>query len=210
LGKDTNESHDPVQRDKPSLLTPRQLTRLSCPARIPTLSPFKTSQTYNINSCSLDKGEAEGGYVAVEIVVSGKEKTTGRREGNGRYPAENGVGLGSATYGDAVYLVIIQLAIRTNIVQFARCIVRTRSKRISIGEVSNPLTTRNKASERSGGGHLLHSINILVMSNKSLDTLCHPNIPHLGHTIARPTHKQIRICRINTQTHHIPQMIRKL
>ena len=44
--RDTNESHDPVQRLNPSLLTPRQLTRLSCPARIPTLSPFKTSQTY--------------------------------------------------------------------------------------------------------------------------------------------------------------------
>jgi hypothetical protein len=83
-------------------------------------------------------------YVAVEIVVSGKEKTTGCREGNGRYSAENGVGLELATYGDTVYLVIVQLAIRADVVQLARCIVRTRSKRISIGEVSTHQSSETK------------------------------------------------------------------
>lgn len=41
----TIESQDPVHNDMASLLTPRQLTRLSCPWRVPTLSPRRTSQT---------------------------------------------------------------------------------------------------------------------------------------------------------------------
>lgn len=41
----TIESHEPVQRLSASLLTPRQLTRLSCPCNVPTRSPRRTSQT---------------------------------------------------------------------------------------------------------------------------------------------------------------------
>ena len=43
--KRTIESHEPVQRLSASLLTPRQLTRLSCPCNVPTRSPRRTSQT---------------------------------------------------------------------------------------------------------------------------------------------------------------------
>lgn len=46
----TIESQEPVQSDIASLLTPRQLTRLSCPWRVPTLSPRRTSQTCDIVS----------------------------------------------------------------------------------------------------------------------------------------------------------------
>jgi hypothetical protein len=42
----TIESHEPVHRLSASLLTPRQLTRLSCPCRVPTRSPRRTSQTW--------------------------------------------------------------------------------------------------------------------------------------------------------------------
>lgn len=44
------ESHEPVQRLKASLLTPRQLTRLSCPCNVPTRSPRSTSQTLHSKS----------------------------------------------------------------------------------------------------------------------------------------------------------------
>jgi hypothetical protein len=44
-GELTNESHDPVHKLIPSLLTPRQLTRLSWPTKDPTFSPRVTSQT---------------------------------------------------------------------------------------------------------------------------------------------------------------------
>jgi len=61
-----------------------------------------------------------------------------------------------------------------------------------------------------GGGDVLYGINILRMTNKSLDRLSHPNIPNLGHTITSSTDKQIWIGRINAQTHDIAQMIGKL
>jgi hypothetical protein len=41
----TKESQEPVHKLMPSLLTPRQLTRFSCPLKEPTLSPRRTSQT---------------------------------------------------------------------------------------------------------------------------------------------------------------------
>jgi hypothetical protein len=44
-GLRTSESHDPVHKLMPSLLTPRQLTRLSWPTSEPTFSPLVISQT---------------------------------------------------------------------------------------------------------------------------------------------------------------------
>ncbi len=44
-GMYTIESHDPVHNDIASLLTPRQLTRLSWPCNVPTRSPRSTSHT---------------------------------------------------------------------------------------------------------------------------------------------------------------------
>lgn len=41
----TSESHDPVHKLMPSLLTPKQLTRFSWPTSEPTFSPRVTSQT---------------------------------------------------------------------------------------------------------------------------------------------------------------------
>lgn len=41
----TMESHEPVHNDMASLLTPKQLTRLSCPCKVPTRSPRSTSHT---------------------------------------------------------------------------------------------------------------------------------------------------------------------
>jgi hypothetical protein len=41
----TKESHDPVHKLIPSLLTPKQLTRFSWPFNEPTLSPRRVSQT---------------------------------------------------------------------------------------------------------------------------------------------------------------------
>jgi hypothetical protein len=51
----TIESHDPVHNERASFETPRQLTRLSCPWRVPTRSPRRTSQTciYLSASCFL-------------------------------------------------------------------------------------------------------------------------------------------------------------
>jgi len=46
----SRESHDPVHRLIPSLLTPRQLTRFSCPLSDPTLSPRSVSQTLHSKS----------------------------------------------------------------------------------------------------------------------------------------------------------------
>lgn len=40
----------PVQRAIPSELTPRQLTRFSCPVKTPTRSPFNVSQTLHVQS----------------------------------------------------------------------------------------------------------------------------------------------------------------
>ena len=48
----TIESHDPVHNERASFETPRQLTRLSCPWRVPTRSPRRTSQTCNLLSAS--------------------------------------------------------------------------------------------------------------------------------------------------------------
>lgn len=44
----TIESHDPVHNERASFETPRQLTRLSCPCKVPTRSPRRTSQTYDV------------------------------------------------------------------------------------------------------------------------------------------------------------------
>lgn len=41
----TSESQEPVHKLIPSLLTPKQLTRFSCPLSEPTLSPRSVSQT---------------------------------------------------------------------------------------------------------------------------------------------------------------------
>lgn len=49
----TNESQDPVHKLMPSLLTPRQLTRLSWPTSDPTFSPLVISQTYSIQSVNV-------------------------------------------------------------------------------------------------------------------------------------------------------------
>lgn len=45
VGLLTIESQEPVQRERASLLTPKQLTRLSWPCNVPTLSPRRVSQT---------------------------------------------------------------------------------------------------------------------------------------------------------------------
>lgn len=45
------ESHEPVHNDMASLLTPRQLTRLSCPCSVPTRSPRRVSQTWYCQWC---------------------------------------------------------------------------------------------------------------------------------------------------------------
>ncbi len=45
----TIESHEPVHRLIPSLLTPRQLTRFSWPTSEPTFSPRVTSHTCNVD-----------------------------------------------------------------------------------------------------------------------------------------------------------------
>ena len=43
-------SQDPVATASPSSVTPRQLTRLSCPVSTPTRSPFRVSQTLQLKS----------------------------------------------------------------------------------------------------------------------------------------------------------------
>lgn len=43
-------SQEPVQSAMPSWLTPRQLTRFSCPARTPTRSPLRVSHTLQLKS----------------------------------------------------------------------------------------------------------------------------------------------------------------
>lgn len=43
-------SQDPVHKAMPSALTPRQLTRFSCPASTPTRSPLSVSQTLTLKS----------------------------------------------------------------------------------------------------------------------------------------------------------------
>ena len=43
-------SHEPVHYAIPSDETPKQETRFSCPAKIPTLSPFIASQTLQLKS----------------------------------------------------------------------------------------------------------------------------------------------------------------
>jgi len=62
------ESHDPVHKLIPSLLTPRQLTRLSCPVRVPTRSPRSTSQTLHSKSSYPAKSRRPETENATEVI----------------------------------------------------------------------------------------------------------------------------------------------
>lgn len=65
----TMESHEPVHRLRASLLTPRQLTRLSWPCSVPTRSPRRTSHTCVLSDMPFSKGQVDTD-LALEIIVT--------------------------------------------------------------------------------------------------------------------------------------------
>lgn len=74
----TRESQDPVHKLIPSLLTPKQLTRLSCPTNDPTFSARVTSHT--CQKLVLGSGEnpiqnPSMTYFALKIIITSKQKS---------------------------------------------------------------------------------------------------------------------------------------
>jgi len=88
------ESHEPVQRLSASLLTPRQLTRLSCPCNVPTRSPRRTSQTWRLVSTISYPYEVVSTDLALEIIIAGEQQTPRHRE---RYRCDAADGLRNLT-----------------------------------------------------------------------------------------------------------------
>ena len=80
----TVASQDPVHKLMASLLTPKQLTRFSCPFKFPTRSPLNTSQTYSRYTSAQSPTKlspifpmVEGRIqpdLALKIVITGKQQ----------------------------------------------------------------------------------------------------------------------------------------
>lgn len=182
----------------PSLLTPRQLTRFSCPLSEPTLSPRRTSQTCEIVSIVLEIFSHSLTYLALKVIVASKEQTPGNGECHGGNSAEDLVALRKESALvipsrclPGTYLVRVQLAVRANIKQAARRIIRTSAKGVAVWEE-------------------LNGIDIRLVTRERLNSLASSNIPELGKSVAGARHEDVLVSGVDANGHDIAQVIREL
>lgn len=72
--------------------------------------------------------------------------------------------------------VLVHLAVGAQVEEAARGVVGSRRKGIAIGEE-------------------LHSVDVALVAGEGLHRLARPDVPHLGHRVARARHKGIRVGR---------------
>jgi hypothetical protein len=137
-------------------------------------------------------------YLALEIIITCKQESSRDREGNGCDTANwlrnlvTGSAYWATYYSDyKSYLVRSKFAIGADVEKTARCVVRTSTKSVSVGEE-------------------LNSVDVGVVGGEGLDTLLLADIPQLSKGVAGTRHELVVVERVDAQAHDIAEMVGKL
>lgn len=137
-------------------------------------------------------------YLALEIIVAGKEETARHGRGHRGDAAENRFGLEnivSIRWWPAetrpTYSIDVQFPVGANVKQTAGGVVGTRHKRMAIGEE-------------------LDGVDVGLVTGKGLDGLAGADVPELGKGVACARDEGVLVGRVEADAHDVAEVVGEL